>query len=340
MQTKTKKITAIMLTIAVLVMTLLAVMPLTVSAAGAEDYFGNWRDDDAYGGWLYAEISENLVYIEAENPSWSGTITFGNLVWETISIDEYNAKGTITAVTGDLTAEGTVSDLCEITIYPNGDKIEIYADYTFDTESGTYGYGIYGENYQKVAYALTVTSGTGGGNYTGGTVVNITANAAPEGQVFDKWTTSNGGTFANANSATTTFTMPENAVTITATYKAADHSHSFGTAWEKDATGHWYKCSSCEEKGSFAAHTFGAWVTDKAATATEDGTRHRDCSVCGFTENGTIPATGGEGSPNTGDNSNVMLWLMLGGVSLLGLGITVKQRKAIQRYSNINFGST
>ena len=37
--------------------------------------------------------------------------------------------------------------------------------------------------------------------------------------VFDKWTSEDGVTFANASSSTTTFTMPAKAVTVTATYK-------------------------------------------------------------------------------------------------------------------------
>jgi len=63
-------------------------------------------------------------------------------------------------------------------------------------------------------YALTVTNGTdttSGGPYVAGTVVNITANAAPAGQVFDIWTSDNGGTFNDATAANTTFTMPTNA---------------------------------------------------------------------------------------------------------------------------------
>ena len=72
-------------------------------------------------------------------------------------------------------------------------------------------------------YALTVINGTdttNAGPYTAGTIVTITANAAPAGQVFDKWVlTSGGGVFANANSVITTFTMSNSAATVTATYK-------------------------------------------------------------------------------------------------------------------------
>jgi len=72
----------------------------------------------------------------------------------------------------------------------------------------------------------------------------------------------------------------------------AEHTHSFGTAWKKDTTGHWHECS-CGEKDGFAAHTPGSWVVDVAATATANGSRHRECTVCGLlTATETIPATG------------------------------------------------
>ncbi|MDR1068292.1 MAG: hypothetical protein LBL36_03485, partial [Clostridiales Family XIII bacterium] len=71
----------------------------------------------------------------------------------------------------------------------------------------------------KNVHTLTVVNGTGSGSYASGKSVPISANPAPSGQVFDKWTTSNGGSFANDTSADTTFTMPDDDVTITATYK-------------------------------------------------------------------------------------------------------------------------
>ncbi|MEI7850441.1 MAG: putative Ig domain-containing protein [Kiritimatiellales bacterium] len=72
--------------------------------------------------------------------------------------------------------------------------------------------------YVDVYYALTVNSGTGGGSYTNGTQVDISADAPAEGQTFDHWT---GDTqyAANSNSASTTVTMPAQAIALTATYK-------------------------------------------------------------------------------------------------------------------------
>ncbi|MBC2727058.1 InlB B-repeat-containing protein [Desulfosporosinus sp.] len=69
-------------------------------------------------------------------------------------------------------------------------------------------------------YTLTVNldggnSGITGGNYIAGSEVAINA-GTKAGYTFSGWTTSNGGTFADATLTTTIFTMPANEVTITA----------------------------------------------------------------------------------------------------------------------------
>ena len=71
-------------------------------------------------------------------------------------------------------------------------------------------------------YALTITAGTGGtitvgasGNYEADTVINIAATPS-SGYSFDRWTSVGGGTFGSTTAAATTFTMPANAVAITA----------------------------------------------------------------------------------------------------------------------------
>jgi uncharacterized repeat protein (TIGR02543 family) len=67
------------------------------------------------------------------------------------------------------------------------------------------------------AYTLTVTSGSGDGSYDEGTVVPITADAAPAGKAFGEWT-GDVAYVANANSASTTVTMPAANVSVTAVY--------------------------------------------------------------------------------------------------------------------------
>ena len=128
-----------------------------------------------------------------------------------------------------------------------------------------------------------------------------------------------------------------NVKTITPT--ADSHTHSYGTAWKCDGTNHWHECA-CGDKADTAAHTF-KWVTDKEATATEKGSKHEECSVCGYKKAAAeIPATGsGSGSasqptkpgsttsPQTGDSSSV-LWLAILCISgVLGvLGVAGKKK--------------
>lgn len=72
----------------------------------------------------------------------------------------------------------------------------------------------------------------------------------------------------------------------------ASHTHTYGTEWKSDAYKHWHECS-CGAKSEEAAHTASDWITDTAATATTDGTKHKECTVCHrVLETGTIPATG------------------------------------------------
>jgi len=85
-------------------------------------------------------------------------------------------------------------------------------------------------------YSLTVVNGSGDGNYTAGAQVTIIADAAPSGQVFDKWTDGSGGSFTDENSATTTFTMPGNAATETATYRNTGSSDRSGSS-SSDSSG-------------------------------------------------------------------------------------------------------
>ena len=68
-------------------------------------------------------------------------------------------------------------------------------------------------------YTVTVENGSGSGEYAENATVSITANEPGEGKEFAGWTTADGVTFADATAASTTFTMPAKAVTVTATYK-------------------------------------------------------------------------------------------------------------------------
>ena len=102
---------------------------------------------------------------------------------------------------------------------------------TYEVSSDTTFYAIW----ESKEYSITVTDGKatiGAGSEISkaaeGTAVTLTANAAPTGKVFDKWEVVSGGiTLADANSATTTFTMPASTVSVKATYKNAPHTHTY-----------------------------------------------------------------------------------------------------------------
>ena len=78
--------------------------------------------------------------------------------------------------------------------------------------------------------------------------------------------------------------------TCTVTVSCA-HTES---GWKSNAEGHWKECTVCGAiTTAKAAHTAGDWIIDTAATATTDGTKHKECTVCHrVLETGTIPATG------------------------------------------------
>lgn len=76
------------------------------------------------------------------------------------------------------------------------------------------------------------------------------------------------------------------------THIREEHSHDYGE-WQHDDTQHWKVCSCGEEIGR-GNHDLGNWITDREATATEAGTKHRECQTCGYRQTETIPATGTE----------------------------------------------
>ena len=65
--------------------------------------------------------------------------------------------------------------------------------------------------------------------------------------------------------------------------------------YQKDAGGHWLKCSFCTDEKPAAAHKFGAWTVTKDATYTQPGTKQRTCLTCGYADEAEIPVIGHTG---------------------------------------------
>ena len=131
------------------------------------------------------------------------------------------------------------------------------------------------------------------------------------------------------------YTMTTEAIPAT----GGEHTHSYGSEWKNDADNHWHECS-CGDKKDTSAHTAGEWIIDTPATATTSGSKHKECTVCGYTmTTEAIPATGiptepGKpivpNSPQTGDNSNIILWialLFISGGTVIGITVYSKKKK-------------
>lgn len=86
------------------------------------------------------------------------------------------------------------------------------------------------------------------------------------------------------------------------------HTHTYGGPWYADATSHWHQCtdSACPDPiGStkdLASHTF-VWKVDQAATTTQTGLKHEECTVCSYkrSENTVIPVLPGGGTTEPGN---------------------------------------
>lgn len=130
--------------------------------------------------------------------------------------------------------------------------------------------------------------------------------------------------------------------TVIVTYKSIPHTHSYGADWKSDADNHWHECP-CGDRKDTAAHTF-KWVIDKEATATARGSKHEECTVCGYKKAAVeIPATGSAvkpsdqpdksgntTSPKTGDSSNLVLWsalLFISGGAVIGTTVVSRKKK-------------
>lgn len=127
---------------------------------------------------------------------------------------------------------------------------------------------------------------------------------------------------------------------LTMTPAADGHTHDYGTEWKYDETNHWHECE-CGNKADITAHTFKQ-IIDKEATATEKGSKHEECTVCGYKKTAVdIPVTDfrnssddqpnkpintassesssadqtnkpiNTASPKTGNTDNMILWIVL-----------------------------
>ena len=85
-------------------------------------------------------------------------------------------------------------------------------------------------------YTVTVTDGTGGGEYAEGDTVTVTANDR-SGYTFTKWSSGDGVSFADSKAKTTTFTMPAKSVTVKANYTRNSSENNGGGSGDSGNSG-------------------------------------------------------------------------------------------------------
>ena len=132
--------------------------------------------------------------------------------------------------------EGYEADEIKVVIYSSDDGSETDVDLTYNSENDYYTITVpsdrtddyqilidatFKETILPATYAVTVNGGSGSGEYAEGESVTITANEPETGMQFKEWTGTDGLSFTDGDvtTATATFTMPAQAVTVTATYE-------------------------------------------------------------------------------------------------------------------------
>ena len=271
------------------------------------EYAGKeWTFTQSGGGWLIGDGSKSAVL----------TSTSSNGI--TATLETSGQSMTITAIESGVYAFG------------NGTYV-----FNYNSRGLVNGYDNYPARfyiYKFAGYDITVTGGTASPTVAApGASVSVTANAAPDGQVFDQWVVVEGGVTlsdANSKSPSITFTMPANAVKLRATYRSGTGpidpvpvppcaTHSYGS-WEQvlsptctEAGMNQRKCMACgnvdRERIAPLGHEYSStWTTDVPATETTAGVRSHHCVRCSARTDVTeIPMTAplpyrdvAEGSPD------------------------------------------
>ena len=125
-----------------------------------------------------------------------------------------------------------------------------------------------------------------------------------------------------------------------------NHADGCYPEWTISKTQHQQKYTLCGQViVAQEEHTFGDWNVIKKATAKQEGEKERTCAVCEYHQFETIPVKSSgksgkdsdkttattknaqNGSPKTGDSSNVPLWTALLCVSAFGVTGSVLTRK-------------
>lgn len=195
----------------------------------------------------------------AVSPSGYGSVTAGSSM-------QYNSKKQLTAIAGTGRAfsswSKTAGTLSSTTANPT----------TFTMGAGA---ATVTANFTTRSYTLTVSKGTGISSVTGGgskayASSNAISATASTGYTFKNWTSNNGGSFTNANAASTSFTMPAGNVTVTAnaTLNSYTLTVSKGTGISSVSGGgtKGYNTSNAISATASTGYTFKNWTSNNGGS--------------------------------------------------------------------------
>ena len=263
---------------------------------------------------------------------------------------------------GPLTITGGITTLSgdgALFISQNGGSLSFGSDEWYqwtDSALGTpvlstetpYTYAFLRESYLRIepigtTYSLTVEGGEGSGSYTAGSKVPISAEPYNEQGHFSGWTIAGANAsdiIMDSAAASTTITMPATSVTVTANYAKhvpVEHGAKAPSCTAEGYTGD-KVCKDCGE------------ILEKGEAIPMLAHNYKDgiCTACGTSDpdykpadpaNPSEPTDSGEqngdadmdgGNPQTRDDSNTMLWILLlafSGCAVTGIFAYNKRKK-------------
>ena len=310
---------------------------------------GIWIQDANGAPRLYWEFAVNPVpeAVFTATGDNSGTLSGVDTSMK-YSIDGGNSWNDITGTTMEIT--GVTADN-DVKVYQPGDRID-----TLDSEIQTI-------DVTQAALPTVSSADCTTNEQNDGQITDVDATMEYKLSTSSEWTEITGTSVTGLVSGTYNVRVKANGTVLAsaaATVTIGEHACAAQEGWNSDETSHWNTCE-CGEKLNEAAHTF-EWVIDKEATATEKGSKHEECTVCGYEKAAVeIPATGtteepsepsrpGETpseppadtdkpsgdqtgdttSPVTGDDSNIVLWItvmLVAGAALTGTAVYSRKRK-------------
>lgn len=213
----------------------------------------------------YGNVTNTLVNAKPKTGGFSGTNTHGN-------IQNCSAAGIVTGSNPTIAPGGFIGyDDVGTTTGCAFDQEKNPALNGVGEDSGTAG------SNQIAAVDTKSLNSNICGSYNGGhTLSKVDAKEAThlaEGNIEYWLCTKCGGCFSDAGG---TNAIAAADVVIP---KTAEHTAD-STGWHSDADNHWNTCE-CGEKLNLSGHSF-TWVIDREATAEEKGSKHEQCTVCGY----------------------------------------------------------